>query len=734
MEALLLKYGYALLFLGVAVEGEAFLVAAALLVHRGYFQLPIVVAVAVAANTAADLLYYVAARARGKEWLERRYGKSPHYRRVVLGLERHGRLLLLGSRFAFGFRILIPAACGALGMPPGTFLPLVVLAGAVWAAPTALLAYYAGGAIESVLVDLRRYEVLIAVAVVLVPAGYVGARRLLRGVRRRDLRFADLHALVPFAVGLMGVLNLLSAIVPTPHRTVVALERWLPLEVMQRSRPLMLFAGLALFQVTRNLARRKELAWWVATFALSVSLLSHLGRAFDLHHSLVAGLLLAYLVVFRRRFHARSDPASLRKALFMAPVLGAVVFAYGYVGLSSRYHHFVWYEGAGPVSEAFRSGIAILDPHVDPQTETAARFLGSLQIAGWLARLYLLALLLRAVVLRDRLEAPAEEVARLFRAHGRHSLAAFAIQPDKHHLMVAGGRGLAAYAVRRSVALACGDPLCSPEGLRESVGAFAEHCRRNGWTPCVYEAAEENLPVYRALGMRSLKIAEEAVIDLPGFSLAGGKRAALRALVHKVSRAGFTVHPYRREREAVADIDEQLEEISEEWLAEKRLGEMGFTLGRFSLEALENVRVFLCLSKERVEAFCSWLAYRDGRAAVVDLMRKRRDAVSGAMDLLLAESLLALKGEDLQEASLANAPLANVGAPRGSLDRGVALLFENLNAFYGYKNLFQFKKKFAPRWEGRYLVYPRGSDLPRIAMAMTLVHGSGGLLRLLLKP
>jgi phosphatidylglycerol lysyltransferase len=733
VEALLLKYGYALLFLGVAIEGEAFLMASALLVHRGMFQLPIVVAVAVAGNTAADLLYYLAARARGKEWLERRYGNSPHYRRVVLGMERHGRSLLLGSRFAFGFRILIPAACGALGMPPGTFVPLVVLAGALWAVPTALLAYFAGGAIESVLVDMRRHEVLIAATLVLVPAGYVGTRRLLRLVRLRDLRFTDLHALVPFAVGLMGVLNVLSAIVPTPHRTVMALESWLPLEVMQRSRPLMLFAGLALFQVTRNLARRKELAWWVATFALSISLLSHLGRAFDLHHSLVAGLLLAYLVVFRRRFHARSDPVSLQKALLMAPVLGALVFTYGYVGLSRHHRHFVWYEGAGPVSEAFRSGIAILDPHADPQTETAARFLGSLQIAGWLARLYLLALLLRAVVLRSRLEAPADEVERLFRAHGRHSLAAFAIQPDKHHLLVAGGRGLAAYAVRRSVALACSDPLCPPEGLRESVGAFAEHCRRNGWTHCVYEAAEENLPVYRALGMRSLKIAEEAVIDLPGFSLAGGKRAALRALVHKVARAGLTVQPYRRDREAVADIDEQLEEISEEWLAEKRLGEMGFTLGRFSLEALEGVRVFLCLSKERVEAFCSWLAYRDGRAAVVDLMRKRRDAVSGTMDLLLAESLLALKEEGLEEASLANAPLANVGAPRGPLDRGVAVLFENLNAFYGYKNLFQFKKKFAPRWEGRYLVYPRGSDLPRIAMAMTLVHGSGGLLRILFK-
>jgi phosphatidylglycerol lysyltransferase len=154
-------------------------------------------------------------------------------------------------------------------------------------------------------------------------------------------------------------------------------------------------------------------------------------------------------------------------------------------------------------------------------------------------------------------------------------------------------------------------------------------------------------------------------------------------------------------------------------------------MGRFSIEALGAVHVFLCMDGDRVMAFVSWLPYRAGTAAVLDLMRKRRDAVSGTMDLLLAESLLALKAAGLVEASLANAPLANVGEPRTTLERGVSLLFESMNSIYGYKSLFQFKKKFAPRWEGRYLVYPRGADLPRIAYAMTSVHGSGGLLGLL---
>src|SRR4029450_4207510 len=123
--------------------------------------------------------------------------------------------------------------------------------------------------------------------------------------------------------------------------------------------------------------------------------------------------------------------------------------------------------------------------------------------------------------------------------------------------------------------------------------------------------------------------------------------------------------------------------------------------------------------------------YRGGEAVVLDLMRKRREAVSGTMDLLIAESLFALKGKGRRVASLANAPLANVGEPHGPLDRGVALLFEHLNAFYGYKNLFQFKRKFAPCWEGRYLAYRSAVDLPRIAYALAAVHGSGNLRDLL---
>ena len=735
MEQLLLKYGYAVLFGGVLVEGEVVVLLAAFLARRGIFSLPAVVAVAVAANTLADLAYFSLAQRRGRDWLERRFGSHKHFRRFLDLVSRRGFLLLLLSRFAYGVRVAIPAACGALGMGTATFFAIDLVASVLWAVPIGLLGYAVGGAALPLIDRLQRYE-LAAVCGLALALGVgaliaFGFRHLRALAREGRLGLTDLHRLVPLLMGFMGVLNLATALWPTFAVPVAPLESWLPLEVMQRSRPLMLFSGLALLQVARNLSRRKAVAYWVAVLALTVSFASHLGHGISLHHSLVAGLLLAYLAIHRRRFHARTDPHSLQLALSMAPVLAALVLFYGVAGLRSLEPQFEWTAGHSTVLEAARSGLLIAEPGVDPRTELAARFLGSLQIAGWIARFYLLVLLLRPVMAKARLEAPAEAAQAAFRAWARRSLASFALDGDKHHLLVAGGRGLVAYAVRGGVALAAGDPLAAEDEMKGSVQAYLDHCRSNGWTPCIYEASEDRLPLYLALGLRGFKMAEEAVIDLASFSLAGGKRATLRAMVNKAAKQGLAVIAYERATGADPAIDAQLEEISCQWLGEKRLAEMGFTVGRFSLEALDSVRVFLCKEGERVVAFCTWRPYRGDRAVVLDLMRKRPATMSGVMDLLLARSLESLRDEGLEEASLANAPLANVAVPRGLLERGAALLFDKLNGFYGYKSLFQFKKKFAPRWEGRYLVYPARVDLPRVAYAMASVHGALGLQKLL---
>ena len=323
MESLLLQYGYFILFFGVFFEGEAFLLAGAFLANQGYFNITAVVLVALAANTLGSQFYYLAARVRGRQWFDQQFSDSDRYKRILRGMETHGSWVLLLSRFAFGFRIIIPASCGAFGMPQGRFVLLNLLAGIIWAIPTGWAGYYFGESVATFFQAFHLYAIVGIALGFIALAAYLAVRhwRVVVATFQR-LEWPDLHGLFPFVMGLMGIVNLVSALLPYSETRIDEIQRWLPLEVTQESRTLMLFAGIVLLQVTRSLARRKETAWYVAVIALTISLLLHVTRGLDGQHSLVAGVLLGYLIYFRRRFYARSDPASLRRALTNAPTTG----------------------------------------------------------------------------------------------------------------------------------------------------------------------------------------------------------------------------------------------------------------------------------------------------------------------------------------------------------------------------------------------------------------------------
>jgi phosphatidylglycerol lysyltransferase len=288
------------------------------------------------------------------------------------------------------------------------------------------------------------------------------------------------------------------------------------------------------------------------------------------------------------------------------------------------------------------------------------------------------------------------------------------------------GRAFVGFRVKNRVAIVAGDPVGEPEVIPELIRRFVAHCSTNDWIPVFYEASERHLEQYRRVGMQWFKMGEEAVLDLPTWSMSGGAVAKVRQFVNRVRRESpdLNVREYRRTAPN-REVDEQLEDISSEWLATKNGGEMGFNLGVFSIEELADKRTFIARRDDgTIDAFVTWLPYRGGRAVVLDAMRRRQSAQPGVMDMLIAESALAFKQEGLQTLSLAVAPLANAdeASAISGYDRAVRLIFRHFSQVYGYRTLFQYKKKFGPLWEPRYLVFPRADLLPRIAYAVINVH------------
>lgn len=166
MTELLLTYRYIIVFFGSIFEGDATLLGASFLAHRHLMSFAAVLATAGAATILWNELIFYLSRRNGKDFLQKRVGRHPKYDRVQRWVRRRSVVLLLFSRYIFGFRLAIPVACGATGMRPATFT-LVNAAGAVlWAVPVGCIAFFLGNVLETFWRDVRRWEWHIACALV----------------------------------------------------------------------------------------------------------------------------------------------------------------------------------------------------------------------------------------------------------------------------------------------------------------------------------------------------------------------------------------------------------------------------------------------------------------------------------------------------------------------------------------------------------------------------------------
>lgn len=167
LETLVQDYGYPALFVGTFLEGETILVLGGLAAHLGYLDLGWVIAAGFAGTFCGDQLYYFLGRRHGTALLERKPGWQVRADRIFDLLQRHQLLLILGFRFLYGLRTVTPFLIGTSGIRPLTFLVLNSAGGAIWAATVVALGYLFGRAVETVIGDIKHYELEIVGIVVL---------------------------------------------------------------------------------------------------------------------------------------------------------------------------------------------------------------------------------------------------------------------------------------------------------------------------------------------------------------------------------------------------------------------------------------------------------------------------------------------------------------------------------------------------------------------------------------
>jgi phosphatidylglycerol lysyltransferase len=293
--------------------------------------------------------------------------------------------------------------------------------------------------------------------------------------------------------------------------------------------------------------------------------------------------------------------------------------------------------------------------------------------------------------------------------------------------------GYVAYRVHAGVALGLCDPVAArPEDRSELLAAFSDKAHHDGLVPCLFSVTQEGATHALTRGWHALEVAEEAVIDLPSLEFRGKAWQDVRTALNQGTKLGIT-HRLGPLIEQPRGIQVQVRAISSEWVEDKGMPEMGFTLGGVD-EALDpEVRVGLAVDADStVHGVTSWMPIHASGGGepvgwTLDVMRKLPGGFRYAMEFLISSACLAFKEEGCRLVSLSGAPLAKAGAQDSAMDRDpldsfLERLGTRLEPYYGFRSLHAFKAKFQPRFEPLFLVFPDEAALPRIGMALSRAY------------
>ena len=557
--------------------------------------------------------------------------------------------------------------------------------------------------------------------------------------------------LLALAVAAMGAVDLLSALLSHPPERVVALRHLVPTDILDTSRTFTLLAGALLVLTANGLRRGKRRAFVTALLLAAVSVPVNVLKAGDVEEATLAASLMMLLGLHAHAFTVKSRVWSWRRLASPALLAATGVVVYSVLGCWLVERSF----GPGAqaslgraVQEAVYQMFGLGEPAlVVTRAQHVVRwYLGSISVLGMTLLVGFVLVMLQPARHRGRHRAEADRVRALVQEHGSSTVSWFALDDDVDWFFSANNRAVIAYRYEADVLLAIGDPIGPAEEIAPLLETFEQFCREHDWTFAFYQARPEVLPSYRARGWRAVHIGEDPVLEPARFTLEGAAMGDVRRSVRRLEREGVEVRhfvPGAARFSAAPDhpaLLEALRSISAEWLHDHAGGEKGFCMSRFQPARLDEVWLAIAWrpATQRVEAFNTWVPVPARHGWALDLMRRRPGAAPGLMELLVTRAVEHARARGDELLSLALSALAKVDEPIGDAppeasapDPARTFLSERLARFYDFQGLFRWKRKFSPRFEDRYLVFPDALALPKIALALVRAQTPGGLLAML---
>ncbi|MFD7696412.1 phosphatidylglycerol lysyltransferase domain-containing protein [Streptomyces sp. NPDC059805] len=559
--------------------------------------------------------------------------------------------------------------------------------------------------------------------------------------RLRPLLLGPRPESVPLLVGrtcaLVGLLDIAAGVFPRfRHSWMHALAEVLPGSFGPFAAALSLSAGVLLLLLAHGLRRGKRRAWRAAVVLLPAGAVAQFSYRHSVIGLFISVWLLATLVRHRDQFVALPDPRSRWRALANLILMGAGSLALGLVIVSAHPGTLLGDPSLADRISHVLYGMAGFEGPVDYRGSTSWTVAFSLGALGWITAV-------TTIYLAFRPEHPAAHLteddearlrALLARHGGRDSLGHFALRRDKAVVFSPSGKAAVTYRVVSGVMLASGDPIGDVEAWPGAIERFMDEAKAHSWTPAVMGCSETGAEVWtRETGLDALELGDEAVVDVPDFSLAGRAMRNVRQMVKRIERAGYETR-VRRVRDLGPTELERVRRAAEDWRGTDTERGFSMALGRVGDPADGD-----CLIATAHKSDAEPGPYGDLKAVLhfvpwgtdgvsLDLMRRDRSADPGMNELLIVAALQAAPRFGIARVSLNFAMFRSALARGEKIGAGPVLrawrgLLVFLSRWFQIESLYKFNAKFQPRWEPRFVVYRASADLPRLGIAAMQAEG-----------
>ena len=524
----------------------------------------------------------------------------------------------------------------------------------------------------------------------------------------------------------LGILNVAANVFRNFHPVANRLNSYAPLLVNSTAFSTALFTSLILILVARGLARRKRRAWNMTIIILVLNVTAELFRIHIHFIQLIVNLsLLAILVIFRNEFYAISDPTTKRQPfVIFFRILFLTIFSGIFLIYFRHGNQLIGNPNFIDVLQTVLRGLVGVSGPIEFTSTTVSHTvdntLGALGIFTIILPLWLYFRRVRPITTTTSEDL--EQIKELIKHDtDQDSLGYFATRKDKSVVWTQNKKAGIAYRVQGGVMLASGDPFGEFSLWPDAINEFLKIAREHAWTPGVMGCSDRGGEVWvEHAEMIAIDIGDEAIIKVSEFTLEGRPMANVRQMINRIARKGYTTTTAKW-----ADVDSEtknrLRKLAQEW--RYGVAERGFSMSmdRFGEDEDHNTCITIAYLGGEIKGllyFVPWTT--DGLS--LDRMQRERGTDAGVNELMIADTVAWSKTNGITHISLNFAAFRSLferadKISAGPITRGTRNLIRFFSNFFQVESLYRFNAKFQPEWETRYVLYPRATDLPKVAWA-----------------